>query len=57
MDNPNTNNIDERGPQVYVEPVTAREAVEYATKVLDRILAKLEADDEIMNVLKRMKDC
>lgn len=53
MDNPNTVCVEERGPQVYVEPITAEKAMADAWERLKQIL---EADPELMAVFNRMKD-
>lgn len=51
MDNPYNNT--ETGPEVYVEPITAKEAMDSAWGRLKLIL---ESDPELMAVFNRMKD-
>lgn len=51
MDNP-YNNV-ERGPEVYVNPITSQEAMDSAWERLKKIL---ESDPELMEVFNRMKE-
>jgi hypothetical protein len=53
MDNPYTNNPTERGPEVYVKPVLAKDFQDEAWQRFKQIM---EADTEIIEAIKRLKD-
>ena len=51
MDNPYNNT--EQGPEVYVKPVPVKD---FQDEALARLMQILEADPELMDVFKRMKN-
>ena len=53
MDNPYTNSPTERGPEVYVKPVLAKDLQDEAWERLKQIM---ETDTEIMEAIKRLKE-